>query len=55
MLSSFLSIFHNQEDEMEKLQVSFAYQAPEIIVYRKLLTGLNLHKCDIYSLGISIL
>lgn len=32
-----------------------AYSAPEIIKYRKLLDGLDLHKCDIYSLGISIL
>ena len=35
--------------------MNFAYTAPEIISYRKLLTGLNLQKADMYSLGLCII
>ena len=35
--------------------MNFAYTAPEILTFRKLLTGLNLQKADMYSLGMCII
>ena len=54
-LSFFVNSFEGQKNEDEKVKMAYAYSAPEIINYRKLLTGLDLHKCDIYSLGICVL
>lgn len=52
-LAFFLNSFDKNEEM--KLRQAYSYCAPEIITYRKLLTGLNLHKGDIYSLGLCVL
>jgi serine/threonine protein kinase len=35
--------------------VGFAYVAPEIVKFRSFICGMDLDKCDVYSLGLCVL